>query len=208
MKMFNGKHHKKSKKSMALLVSLVLLIGVVAGGTIAYMIASTGPVENTFKPSTVTTDIVEEIDGNVKENVKIVNTGDTDAWIRATIVITWKNEAGEVYGQKPVEDSDYIISYGNDWAQGADGFWYYKKPVPATPDDNKTDATGALIVSCEPKEGNSAPDGYYLNVEIIASGIQSKPANVFNTEWASSGLTVQDKDSSGNALDPTDWTLD
>jgi len=189
MKMFNGKHHKKSKKSMALLLSLVLLIGVVAGGTIAYMIASTGPVENKFKPSTVTTDIVEKIDGNVKENVKIVNTGDTDAWIRAKIIVTWKNEAGDFYGQKPVEDSDYTITYGSDWVQGADTFWYYKKPVPATPNNNLTEA---LIVSCAPTDKNSAPDDYYLNVEIIASGIQSKPENVVVSEWSSGVSGVRD----------------
>lgn len=61
-------------------------------------------------------------------------------------------------------------------------------------DDNGN--TGILIEECTYQK-DKAPKGYALTVEIIASGIQSKPASVFNTEWASSGLKVND---SGNAL--------
>jgi len=61
--------------------------------------------------------------------------------------------------------------------------------------------TGDLIETIFPK-GNPPADGYYLTVEIIGSGIQNKPAKVFNTEWASSGLKVKDRND-----DPMQWTL-
>ena len=53
----------------------------------------------------------------------------------------------------------------------------------------------------------NAPEGYSLNVEIIGSGIQSVPETVFNTEWASSGLTVKTMEQQDNDLPPEQWTL-
>lgn len=204
--MYQGKHYKKSRrrsrKSAALLVSLLLLLTVTVGGTIAFLMDSDGPLHNMFNPSQVTTNVVETLEGTTKKDVKIQNTGDTDAWIRAAVVITWQDKDGNVYGQKPVADTNYDINWGVDWKTGSDGFYYWTSPVTA-----KTGMTGNLIESVSPK-GNAPADGYYLTVEIIGSGIQSKPANVFNTEWASSGLTVKTTDQQGNELPPEQWILE
>ena len=199
--MYQGKHHKRSRrrsgKSIALLVSLLLLITVTVGGTLAFLMDTAGPLHNLFTPSEVTTQVEETINGTTKSNVYIKNTGDTDAWIRAAVVVTWQDKDGNVYGQAPVKDTNYTNwGLGTDWMQGYDGFYYYTKPVAA----GASTAT-ALIAEISPKEDPPA-DGYYLTVEIIGSGIQSKPASVFNTEWASSGLKVNDSDP-----DPMQWTL-
>lgn len=209
--MYQGKHHKKScrrsRKSAALLVSLLLLLTVTVGGTIAFLMDSDGPLANLFTPSQVTTEVEETFDGTTKSKVSIKNTGNTDAWIRAAVVITWQDKDGNVYGQAPVVNMDYNISYNiseeveaDCWVEGEDGFYYWTSPVAAKADE-KISATGILIGSCTALEGK-APDGYYLTVEIIGSGIQSKPANVFNTEWSGSGLIVDDSDS-----DSMQWTL-
>ena len=206
--MYQRKHHKRSHrrsgKSAALLVSLLLLLTVTVGGTIAFLINSVGPLHNLFKPSKVTTEVEEDItsEPTIKQNVKIQNTGDTEAWIRAAVVITWQDKDGHVYGQAPAETTNYTIDYGtdHDWVKGDDGFWYYTKPVAAD------GSTGYLIDSCKPV-GSAPVDGYYLTVEIIGSGIQSKPTNVFDDEWASSGLCVKDKDDNGKELAPDMWTL-
>lgn len=193
---------KKSGKSIALLVSLVLIIGVIVGGAVAFLIDSTGSVNNQFTPSKVTTEVTEKCIGTTKSDVAIKNTGDTDAWIRAAVVVTWQDEAGNVYGKAPKANVDYTAwTLGTDWKQGGDGFYYYTKPVAA---GAKT--SSALIDKIEPI-GYPPADGYHLTVEIIGSGIQSKPANVFDTEWDSSGLSVKDKDDQGKALDPMQWTL-
>ncbi len=132
----------------------------------------------------MTTKVEETISGTTKSNVMIKNTGDTAAWIRAYVVITWQDAQGNVYGQMPVPDTDYTQwNLGENWVVGGDGFYYYTKPVAAD------DETSALINSISPVEGK-APSGYFLNVEIIGSGIQSQPASVFNSVWASSGLTA------------------
>lgn len=195
------------KKSLALVVSLVLVLTVGAGATLAYLAAETSPLANIFNPSQVTTEVAETFgtDENgdiVKSNVTIKNTGDTEAWIRAAVVVTWQNQAKEVYGQA-VNSTDYVVDWGTDhnWVNGKDGFWYYTKPVAAK------DSTENLIDSLTLGTDAQVPEGYHLTVEIIGSGIQSKPASVFNTEWANSGLEVNTKDQSGNELLPDQWTL-
>ena len=188
--MYQRKHHKRSHrrsgKSAALLVSLLLILTVTVGGTIAFLVDSDGPLHNLFNPSKVTTKVEETLSGNTKKDVKIQNTGDTEAWIRAAVVVTWQDKDGNVYGQAPVAGTNYTAwTPGTVWLTGDDGFYYYRYPVAA----GDTTAN-ALITSIAPI-GDAPADGYYLTVEIIGSGIQSKPENVFNTEWESSGLQVQ-----------------
>lgn len=199
--MYQGKHHKRSRrrsgKSILLLVSLLLIVTATVGGTIAFLMDSDDPLHNLFNPSEVTTKVDEELSGNVKSNVKIQNTGNTDAWIRAAVVVTWQDEAGNVYGQAPVKGTDYTDwTPGDYWVQGTDGFYYYTKPVAAGA------STATALIAEISTIGNPPADGYYLTVEIIGSGIQNKPASVFNTEWASSGLKVNDSNT-----DPMQWTL-
>ena len=185
---------KKSGKSFTLLVSLLLLLVVTVSGTIAYLNAKTGELKNVFNPSEVTTYVDETVKDNIKSDVSIKNTGDTTAWIRAAIVVTWQDEKGNVYGQLPVNGKDYemklnvVDKYG--WMKGDDDFYYWYLPVKSQEEDADDCNTGVLIEKCSHKA--TAPEGYSLTVEIIGSGIQSVPETVFNTEWASSsGFQVQ-----------------
>ena len=195
--MYQRKHHKRSHrrsgKSAALLVSLLLLLTVTVGGTIAFLMDTDGPLHNRFNPSKVTTYVDETVSGNTKSDVSIKNTGDTTAWIRAAIVVTWQDKDGNVYGQLPVEGTDYTMELNvvtkDGWLKGNDGFYYWYLPVKSVEEDASDCNTGVLINECTYKA--NAPEDYFLNVEIIGSGIQSEPENVFNTEWESSGLQVQ-----------------
>lgn len=166
-----------------LLSSLVLIIVMFVGITAAFLITGDGPIKNIFKPSNVSCQVNEEsFDGETKTNVTIANTGDTEAYIRAAIVVTWKDaENGNVYAGKPVAGEDYTISLNEtDWFLGDDGFYYYKNPVL------NGDSTTVLIYSCAAIESNT-PAGYGLNVEILGSAIQSVPTNVVADKW---GVTV------------------
>ena len=173
------------KKSLALLVSLMLILCATVGTTLALLIDKTLSVENIFTPSKVTTEVDEDIetDPDVKQNVRIRNTGDTTAWIRANVIVTWQlaegEDAGAVYGKMPVAGEDYTISdLGSGWEKAADGFYYWKSPVA------KGTTTGVMFAEIKPV-ANKAPDGYTLHVEIVGSGIQSTPTSVVTTEWSS-----------------------
>ena len=186
-----------NKKSI-IIASVMLLLLATVGTTLAYFFTETNPVENTFEPSKVSCAVVENggtpvtgsvtDTGNVKENVQIKNTGDTDAYIRVAVVVNWASADGScVWAQQPADD-DYPLTYNlsNGWFNGGDGFYYYSKTI--SPEELTT------ILINEAKQLKSAPqtpDGiqYYLSIEIVASAIQSTPETVVAEQW---GVTVND----------------
>lgn len=164
------------KKKIITLLALVLLLTLVIAGTVAFLATGTNSIVNTFTPSHVTTQVVETLDGNTKSDVMIKNTGDTDAYIRATYVVNWVDAYGNIYAAQPEEGTAYTVvlnkgSGSDQWTQGNDdGYYYYNSEVPATAGH---DYTGVLITSIAPVAGK-APTGYTLQVTIIAEGIQSR----------------------------------
>ena len=183
--MNNGKYARQPrrrrranrKKASFLLTSLILLLTLFIGGTTAFLIAKGNPVTNTFTPSRVASFVDESFVNNVKSNVKIQNTGDTTSYIRAAIVVTWQDAAGNVYPATPRSGLDYTMDMGSsDWSLHTDGFYYYKYPV------EPGQKTNNLIDSCMYLA--NAPAGYGLNVEILGSAIQSVPISVVHDNWS------------------------
>ena len=174
--------HSGAKRSLVLVVSVLVLLLAVAGGTLAWLTAQDS-VNNTFTPAHVTCDVVEEFKDGIKSDVKIKNTSDIPAYIRAYIVVTWKDSTGNVYGKLPVAGTDYEMSINTNkgWTQ-KDGYWYCNTAVASG------GFTPVLIDSCT--SNDSAPDdNYNLSVEIIAEAIQSSPAEAVGTAW---GVTISE----------------
>lgn len=187
--MYKGKHTlSKARthvtKPFALLVSLVLLAVGLTSTSLAFLIDHTPAVVNEFDPGEVTASITEDFDHSVKKDVSVQNTGNTDAYIRAKVVITWQDNKGNIYAQAPVADEDYEIEYtsSGEWFKGADGYWYCKAAVAPGK------STPVLINTCSPVS-DSEPTDYHLVVEILADAIQSTPATAVQDAW---GVTVGD----------------
>lgn len=75
----SGKYEKKNsgKKSIALLLALVLLVGCVAGGTIAWLVTQTAPVTNTFVAGKIgTLTLKEDNETNASGKEYIVTPGE------------------------------------------------------------------------------------------------------------------------------------
>lgn len=183
------KQLRRPKRLATLLVSLLLVLGVAVGGTVAFISTRTADKVNTFTPSKVTCEVTETFENNVKSQVAVKNTGDTTAFIRAAINVTWmsnKDAADQTVSAKvPVKDKDYSITFAKNtnWIKGADGYYYYQLPV------DPKGSTGVLIEECKLQENASVPDGYHLSVEIVASAIQSAPDSVVQSMWH---VTVED----------------
>ncbi len=164
------------KRSGILLAAVIVLLAGAVGGTWAFLVAQSEPVQNNFTYAHVRCRIDETFDGTTKSDVKIQNTGDIPAYIRARIVVTWKDTSGNV-SAVPVKNTDYTIAFNEnekDWTQQGD-YWYCKTAVDAG------EETPVLITKCE-KKGN-APKDYDLSVEILADAIQSEPANAVMEAW-------------------------
>ena len=187
-----------TKKSIVI-ISFALLLMITVGTTLALVFTKTSPVENTFKPSRVSCAVVEgtnapvvsgNVDtGEIKSNVQIQNTGDTDAYIRVAIVVNWMSESGNVYAMKPVQGTDYSmsLSLADGWFEEG-GYYYYSMPVAP-------DKTTPVLIN-EAKILKQQGD-YYLSIEIVASAIQSAPGSVVKDNWKI------EPDDSGKLIDPT-----
>lgn len=182
--MKSGKYAARggAKRSLVLVVSVLVLLLAVVGGTLAWLTVQDGAITNTFSPSHVTCEVDENLNDTTKSDVKIKNTSDIPAYIRAYIVVTWKDSEGNVYGQKPVIGTDYTMAMAQNtgWVTGNGGYYYYTSPVAVG------DTTDVLISSCA-QVGGTNPDGYALSVEIIAEAIQSTPDTAVTSAW---GVTV------------------
>ena len=179
-RIFNGSGGRKT----ALILSLCLIFALAVGTTFALLKASTAPVENTFTAAKSGTDIVEELDGNQKKSIVVKNTGTAVSYVRVKLVMNWVDENGNVSAE-PVNITPSITA---DWFE-QDGIYYYKMPVAAK------DFTTNLLKT--PITQDAAPEGYHLEVTVLAESIQAAPSAAVQQSW---GVGV---DSSGYLTQPT-----
>lgn len=165
---------KFNKKAGTMFLSLLVLLTMAVGGTIAWLTDDDAPITNTFTPSTVDCEVTEDFDGEVKENVNVTNTGNTDAYIRVKLVTYRVNEAGQqIGGIAEVPE----FTPGANWVKFGE-FYYYTLPVAP----NEKPATD-LIDSIALTESYNDADGGKQVIEVMAEAIQSGPANAVGQSW-------------------------
>ena len=174
------------KKKLSVILFAVLLAAITAT-TIAYVFTVLNPVKNTFELSKVGVDIVEEFDGETKKNVNLKNTGEIDEFMRACIVINWKNESGDVLG-KAVLATEYDVTYNDtDWTLGEDGYWYCNQAIAAG--ESTPNLIGSDGIKLTEVGLLAQPEGYYFSVDIVAQCIQAHPDDAALDAW---GVTAED----------------
>ena len=179
-RIFNGSGGRKT----ALILSLCLIFALAVGTTFALLKASTAPVENTFTAAKSGTDIVEKLDGSQKTSIAVKNTGTAVSYVRVKLVMNWVDESGNVSAE-PVNITPSITA---DWFEQG-GIYYYKMPVAAK------DFTTNLLKT--PITQDAAPEGYHLEVTVLAESIQAAPSMAVQQSW---GVRV---DSNGYLTPPT-----
>lgn len=179
-RIFNGSGGRKT----ALILSLCLIFALAVGTTFALLKANTDPVTNTFTAAKSGTDIVEKLDGSQKTSIKVQNTGTAVSYVRVKLVMNWVDENGNVSAE-PVNITPSIT---DNWFL-KDGIYYYKMPVAA-----KGETTNLLQT---PITQDAAPEGYHLEVTVLAESIQAAPSKAVTDSW---GVGV---DSNGYLTQPT-----
>ena len=166
-RIFNGSGGRKT----ALILSLCLIFALAVGTTFALLKADTDPVTNTFTAAKSGTDIVEELDGNLKKSIIVKNTGTAVSYVRVKLVMNWVDGDGNV----SAEPVNITVDYDNtNWFE-QDGIYYYKMPV--APDGKTTNLLKTPI------EQQNAPEGYHLEVTVLAESIQAAPSAAVEGAW-------------------------
>lgn len=187
------KHRPGRAKALLLIASLAVLLTATVGSTVAWLVSKPAAVENDFVPGKVACQVLEdfgtESGTSVKRNVRVQNTGNTDAYIRVLLVFTWKDEDGNIFSNKPQEGKDYQIVMDDltNWImQKSDAglYFYYKKPVAPSAE------TGKLIDSLRQIAGVTGPENgkYKLSVDILADAVQADPPKAVEESW---GVAVE-----------------
>lgn len=165
---------RRSKKTGTLLFSLVLLLTMMVGGTLAYLTIQTTPVVNQFTPSHVSCTVTESFDGTTKSNVNVKNDSDINAYIRVKLVTYRVNDQDQhIGGTATIPD----FTLGEGWVLH-DGYYYYTQPVapgakPATDLIDSITLTGSYTDA----------DGGKQVIEVMAEAIQSVPTNAVVSAW-------------------------
>lgn len=158
---------KRSVKSIAVLASVLVLVLGVIGGTLAYLATNTAPVVNNFTYGNVPIDIPEDFNGTTKTNVRIQNKGTADAFVRASIVVTWKDKDGNVSSTTPVLGTDYTMDLNTEGWFEKDGYYYCTNRVLAGKE------SAVLITEAKKTADAKVPEGYDLSIEILAQSVQA-----------------------------------
>lgn len=167
--------HSGAKRSLVLVVSVLVLLLAVAGGTLAWLTANTGPVVNTFTPAHVSCEVTEDFNGTTKSNVNVTNKSDITAYIRVKLVTYRVNEAGQHIGGTAAIPT---FMPGQGWVPH-DGYYYYTKPV----EPNKKPE--ADLISSITLESYTDADGGKQVIEVMAEAIQSVPEAAVQAAWGS-----------------------
>lgn len=165
-RIFNGSGGRKT----ALILSLCLIFALAVGTTFALLKANTDPVTNTFTAAKSDIKIDEDVTGGQKKSIIVQNTGTAVSYVRVKLVMNWVDESGNVSAE-PVNITPSITD--NWFEQG--GIYYYKMPVAA-----KGETTNLLKT---PITQGTAPEGYHLEVTVLAESIQAAPSKAVEGAW-------------------------
>ena len=174
------KPHKGRGRQAMMVLSVVLLLALAVGGTIAWLSTKTTPVTNTFTPAKVTCKVEENFDENtgVKTNVNVTNTGNIAVYIRVKLVTYRTNDAGQHIGGTAELPK---FTPGENWVEYGK-YYYYTLPVEpkAQPQTNLADSM-TLEKSYEDADGGKQA------LDVMAEAIQSEPEKAVADAW---GVTI------------------
>ena len=182
-------------RSFVVLAALLVLVLGIVGTTLAWLTDKTTDLTNTFEYAKVSCEVLENVNDaqTRKSDVRIKNTGNTEAYIRATYVVTYRDDTGSILyetlsnGRWDVDLSDIINK--ESWVQGTDGYWYCKTPVAPGKEtpvlfNDTINGNGTFL-----NDGRSKEQAITY-VEILATAIQSQPVNAVNEAWPNNPITT------------------
>lgn len=216
MNMYRGKYQKaksnkrNNRKPIIFIVSLMMLLIAMVGGTVGFLRATSGQVTNTFTPGEVKITINEKVTSTSKSDITFTNPdkdGDNNpldtvpVYIRATLVIYW-TDTFDLTDDGVVNPTEQIVpmpagakieggtALGTGWFKVDDSdIYYYSAPV--APGSSTTVMLDTITVTVP--EGSTAQ----CHIDVRAEAIQAEPETVVTAAWEDVKVYV---DADGNKL--------
>ncbi len=179
----------------AVVIVAVLVICIITASTVAYL-QHQSKINNSFTIGKISVEVTETFENDIKSNVSIKNTGNSDAYIRAKILIYFIDKDGNMTGEVPVEGTDYLMSLGNgvstNWIKASDCYYFKSKVGPGK-------STDVLIKTCEQiKTSPAYKDGNRrLVVDIVGEAVQ-QDSEAIKDAWGKdvivdNGMLIKEK---------------
>lgn len=169
--MKRGKYQKNPpaaprKRPILLILCLVLTATLSVGATLAYYAVSSAPVINTFSAGSAGAEIVETVNGNVKEAITVKNTGDSPVFVRVRLVGYWENADGSIAAKAA---PDLTFTPGSGWVKEGE-YYYFTTPIAAD------GSTSDLLRSDLAMEAGQV-------IEVLADTVQAAPEDAVLAVW-------------------------
>lgn len=158
------------KKRILILLSLVVVFAIVAGGTFAWFTSTAKPVTNTFKTGTVAVEVnengFENIDNwnpgdTTNKDVTVISKGSKKTYVRVKLTKMWTNEL-------PNDNVELVLANNNDWVY-SDGWYYYKNILTKDQETSKLLDAVKLIGPVT----NNEYQGQTLSVNVETEAVQA-----------------------------------
>lgn len=189
------------KTKLMAVSTILLMVLMIAGGTMAWFNSSTGTINNEFKMGTVDVVVVEEFpeEGYNKvttiepytKNVRVQSLGSKKTYVRVRLVPQWSDPSLPVSNVQLTFAGDM----GEYWYDNTkvDGYYYYKyyltKEKPETSD---------LLASVKFTELGPEYDEATFTLKVVAEGVQITN-NAYQDVWGLGDLPY-------NIVDPNPYT--
>lgn len=142
----------RRNRKIALLLSLVLILGGAIGGTMAYFTDNTA-TNSAFSVGQVSCSVSQSGDTYI-----VKNDGTVPACVRVAVVVNWEDEHGVIHWKKP----NASITFDNGVWTERGGLYYHNRVITA----------GASVSGPAVTISDTAPNGYSAKIQVLVEAVQ------------------------------------
>lgn len=143
----------------------------------------------TLTPKGPGIDIEDEVDGQIKTDVKITNKGNMPEYIRVAVVANWVDASGNVIASMTPD----LGKLGDNWVKNGAYYYYTKEVNPGLQPGQATSATDTVDYLFEkyevPTEAGKALGADHLEMSLAVQAIDTQAKKDYKEAWKAANVT-------------------